>query len=473
MMSDDEAADEPDAEAAPEPDAVVDGVDLGKKESALLVAALKSDDWEVVSLALSKLRKGLVKPQRGADDSTRHDKFLFLTTRGEEKRLGDFIIAVESVATTKAAGEEEKEAVGDAKTPAGTESRTMLEYCSAHCSGKLFFAIVKHGFAPTDVAKQECALELLYSKRAEREKAQDEEDEEREESTMYQLTYLSFIADRNIVLHARAAEWYAARHYRYFFLPCTILTSVAAFLSFLSTSNMLRDEATTIAIVVGALSAVSTALQSFSDTLAYNSQANQHSAAAHEYRAIMRDLEFKGTASVIEGASKVLDNSVLQEISKQMKQIHSSCKSKIPTQLEAIVVTPSEEIAEMRTSVIETNCGGTAQSYCLVNERLLTDLHIINQTLLTYRHPWMPCLRWPWFVDVACINRRVLERVAERACFLDAKERDASLPAPPDASLHATYFKLARIHESIKLARIQKKKVAPAHEADDSLEAGR
>ena len=48
-MSDDEAADEPDAEAAPEPDAVVDGVDLGKKESALLVAALKSDDWEVVS----------------------------------------------------------------------------------------------------------------------------------------------------------------------------------------------------------------------------------------------------------------------------------------------------------------------------------------------------------------------------------------------------------------------------------------
>ena len=155
QMSDDEAADEPDAEAAPEPDAVVDGVDLGKKESALLVAALKSDDWEVVSLALSKLRKGLVKPQRGADDSTRHDKFLFLTTRGEEKRLGDFIIAVESVATTKAAGEEEKEAVGDAKTPAGTESRTMLEYCSAHCSGKLFFAIVKHGFAPTDVAKQE------------------------------------------------------------------------------------------------------------------------------------------------------------------------------------------------------------------------------------------------------------------------------------------------------------------------------
>ena len=179
QMSDDEAADEPDAEAAPEPDAVVDGVDLGKKESALLVAALKSDDWEVVSLALTKLRKVLVKPS-GADDGSLDEKFIFLTTSGEEKRLGDFIIAVESVATTKAAGEEEKEAAGDAKTPERTESRTMLEYCSAHCSGKLFFAIVKHGFAPTDVAKQECALELLYSKRAEREKAQDEEDEERE-----------------------------------------------------------------------------------------------------------------------------------------------------------------------------------------------------------------------------------------------------------------------------------------------------
>jgi hypothetical protein len=97
--------------------------------------------------------------------------------------------------------------------------------------------------------------------------------------------------------HRLTGRYYTVLHMYLLYLPGTAVSSAAAILSFIASASQVSPKsASTLILIVGALSILSALIQTMSDQLQLSGKALQHTAAADELAKILTDLEFGFTS---------------------------------------------------------------------------------------------------------------------------------------------------------------------------------
>lgn len=93
--------------------------------------------------------------------------------------------------------------------------------------------------------------------------------------------------------HRLTGRYYTVLNMYLLYLPGTAVSSTAAILAFIASAAQISPkQASTLILIVGALSILSALIQTMSDQLQLSGKALQHTAAADELTKILTDLEF-------------------------------------------------------------------------------------------------------------------------------------------------------------------------------------
>jgi hypothetical protein len=103
------------------------------------------------------------------------------------------------------------------------------------------------------------------------------------------LTRIQALGD----IHGDCAELYT-RYNAYLVIPSICITSVASFASFLSTSSQVSEQMRSVFILsVGALTIMSSMMQTLTSSLKYHARIEGHQLAAEEYSKLLTKLHFE------------------------------------------------------------------------------------------------------------------------------------------------------------------------------------
>ena len=94
-------------------------------------------------------------------------------------------------------------------------------------------------------------------------------------------------------LHAESAAYFRKLNYLVT-LPAILMVGTSSALSFISTSPLIQNDAkSTIEIIVGIITSISTIMQTVSSVVAYGSKAESHKIASESYNNLITKIEFE------------------------------------------------------------------------------------------------------------------------------------------------------------------------------------
>ena len=293
----------------------------------------------------------------------------------------------------------------------GNRKLTALEYTGMKGSSETYHFLIKIGMAPTDGKKMEAAHKTLVLT----ESTNDTDEAGRRETQLY-YTMLQVQTARD--KHLLAAQFYGVRHQYLLFLPATILSTVAAILAFIASSAM--DVPRWLTLMVGVISSVSAFIQTVSDQLQYNSQQITHLSAAHELSTILNTLAFSDIDQIGRGASNVFIDADVKTIRKQFLQIEQTCKSVVPSIINASYDPPLNELERTRILVYETTANDDSDDEDAEAE--VSKLLVDDATRITAKITGSRC--WPWNVDVGRVIKSVREDIMKQERTFAEKTAD-------------------------------------------------
>lgn len=132
--------------------------------------------------------------------------------------------------------------------------------------------------------------------------------------------YLLEELKKNNYVYSKSSEHYKYMNF-YMLIPSLFLGSLASILSFISSSSLLTDDDKTYtALFVGAITTLSTLLQTISNTIGFALKYDLFEKAANEYSKLIIKVEFEMLAPNEEHQEFV------NNIEEQMNKIQQSCK---------------------------------------------------------------------------------------------------------------------------------------------------